>query len=240
MKQDSSKSALVEVAGADVNNLKNVDVTFPLKRISVVTGVSGSGKSSLLADTLAAEGSRRMRIFLGVSQEEFEQDDVRAFIGSIPPTILVGQRGFRPSVRTTVGTATGFLSILRRLFALASTPYSEQANEDVAPPSPESYSEWITKHYRGPAEIWAAPIRHQRTDGISAAKRLALHGINNIIVRSETDSPRFRESGREILASEFRALNANVVHTIEALVDKIEISGQRFAAAIEQEPDLQQ
>jgi len=74
MKQNSSKSASVEVAGADVNNLKNVDVTFPLKRISVVTGVSGSGKSSLLVDTLAAEGSRRMRIFLGVSQEEFEQD----------------------------------------------------------------------------------------------------------------------------------------------------------------------
>ncbi|SRR6266481_2674257 len=93
MKHDSSKSTSVEVAGADANNLKNVDVTFPLKQISVVTGVSGSGKSSLLANTLAAEGSRRMRTFLGVSQEEFEQDDVRAFIGPIPPTILVGPAG---------------------------------------------------------------------------------------------------------------------------------------------------
>src|SRR5947207_13842351 len=104
MKQNSAKSASVEVVGADANNLKNVDVTFPLKQISVVTGVSGSGKSSLLADTLAAEGSRRTRIFLGVSQEEFEHDDVRAFIGPLPPTLFVGQRGFRPSVLTTIGT----------------------------------------------------------------------------------------------------------------------------------------
>jgi excinuclease ABC A subunit len=233
MKHNSSKSASVEIIGADANNLKNVDVTFPLKQISVVTGVSGSGKSSLLADTLAAEGSRRMRIFLGVSQEEIEQDDVKAFIGSIPPTILVGQRGFRPSVRTTVGTATGFLSILRRLFVLASTPYSDQVKENVPPPSAGSYAKWMAKHYRGPAEIWAAPVRHQRTDGVSAVKRLALHGINKIIVRSETDPPRFRESGREVLASEFKGLNANVVHTIEALVDRIEISGTQQLEKLE-------
>src|ERR1700730_18603338 len=113
-------SASIDVVGADANNLNNVDVTFTLKRISVVTGVSGSGKSSLLSDTLAAEGSRRMRIFLGKSQQELEHDDVRAFIGALPPTIFVGQSGFRPNVRTTVGTATGFLSVLRRLFVLAS------------------------------------------------------------------------------------------------------------------------
>ena len=123
-KAGSLGSPFIDVIGADANNLKEVDVTFPLKRISVVTGVSGSGKSSLLADTLGAEGSRRMRLFLGTSQQELESDDVRAFIGVLPPTILVGQRGFRPTVRTTVGTATGFLSVLRRLFILASAPYS--------------------------------------------------------------------------------------------------------------------
>src|SRR5438045_4091942 len=123
----SVESGSIEVIGADANNLKNVDAAFPLKRISVVTGVSGSGRSSLVFDTLAAEGSRRMRTFLGMSQEDIERDDVRAFIGALPPTIFVGQRGFRPSVRTTVGTATGFLSVLRRLFVLASAPYSELA-----------------------------------------------------------------------------------------------------------------
>jgi excinuclease ABC A subunit len=233
MKHNFLKSGSIEVTGADANNLKNADVTFPLKQISVVTGVSGSGKSSLLAETLAAEGSRRTRTFLGVSQEELEQDDVRAFIGLIPPTILVGQRGFRPSARTTVGTSTGFLSILRRLFALASIPYSEEAREDVPPASPESYSKWITKHYRGPAEVWAAPIRHQRTDGVSAVKRLALHGIDKIIVRSETDPSRFRESGREVHAAEFKGLNVNVAHTIEAFVDRIEVSGAQQAEKLQ-------
>lgn len=218
-------SSSIDIIGADANNLKNVDVTFPLKRISVVTGVSGSGKSSLLADTLAAEGSRRMRTFLGTSQQELERDDVRAFIGALPPTILVGQRGFRPSVRTTVGTATGFLSVLRRLFILASTPYSERAKEDVPPPSPESYAYWISKHYRGPAEIWAVPIRQQRTDGVAAVKRLASHGVEQIVIRSETDSPRLRESGRATTTSEFKGLNPNVLHTIEALVGTSEVKG---------------
>jgi excinuclease ABC A subunit len=224
-KARSVGSSFIDVIGADANNLKNVEVTFPLKRISVVTGVSGSGKSSLLADTLAAEGSRRMRTFLGSSQQELERDDVRAFVGALPPTILVGQRGFRPSVRTTVGTATGFLSVLRRLFVLASTPYSERAKDHVQPPSPETYASWISKHYRGAAEIWAVPVWKQRTDGVAAVKRLASHGIEQIMISSETDSPRLRESGRAASASEFKGLNPNVLHTIEALMGTVEVNG---------------
>jgi excinuclease ABC A subunit len=215
----------IDVIGADANNLKNVDVSFPLKQISVVTGVSGSGKSSLLAHTLAGEGSRRMRTFLGTSQQELERDDVRAFISALPPTILVGQRGFRPSVRTTVATATGFLAVLRRLFVLASAPYSERAKDDVPPPSPESYAGWIAKHYRGSLEIWAAPIRQQRTDGIAAVKRLVSHGIEHLIIRSETDPPRLRETGRTLPTTEFRSLNPNVVHTVEALIGTVDVKG---------------
>jgi excinuclease ABC A subunit len=229
-KTRSVGSESIEVIGADANNLKNVDVTFPLKQISVVTGVSGSGKSSLLLETLAAEGSRRMQIFLGTSQQEVQRDDVRAFISALPPTILVGQRGFRPSVRTTVGTATGFLSVLRRLFVLASAPYSEHAKDYASPPSPESYSRWISKHYRGRAEVWAAPSRNERTDGIAAVRRLASHGLDQIIVRSETDPAKFRESGRTLGAAQFKGVNANVSHTIEALVGTVEISGSSSQA----------
>ena len=218
-------STSIDVIGADANNLKNVDISFPLNQISVVTGVSGSGKSSLLSDTLAAEGSRRTQTFLGMSQRDLERDDVSAFIGALPPTILVGQRGFRPSVRTTVGTATGFLSVLRRLFVLISAPYSERIKDYIPPASPESYAGWISKHYRGPAEIWAAPVWQQRTDGVAAVRRLGSHGIEEIIVRSETDPPRLRETGRVIKASQFKALNADVARTIEALVGKVEVKG---------------
>jgi excinuclease ABC A subunit len=233
-KTRSSESSSIQITGADANNLKNINLVFPLKRISVVTGVSGSGKSSLLSNTLAAEGSRRMQTFLGFSQQELERDDVRAFIGALPPTILVGQRGFRPSVRTTVGTATGFLSVLRRLFALASSPYSERAKDYVPPPSPESYAAWISQHYRGSAKIWSAPIRRQRTDGVAAVKRLVSHSIEQIIVYSETDPPRLRESGRAIEASEFKGLNANVAHTIEALVGTIEVIGSSQANQLQE------
>lgn len=233
-KTATKPSDAIEVVGADANNLKNVDVRFPLKKISVVTGVSGSGKSSLLADTLAAEGSRRMRTFLGLSQQELERPDVSAFVGRLPPTILVGQRGFRPNIRTTVGTATGFLGVVRRLFVLASVPYSERAKSDVPSPSAASYAAWIAKYYRGDVEVWAAPVRQQRTDGVAAVKRLAQHGVEQVIVRSETDPPKFRESGRTVETSRFSGVNPNVLHTIEALIGTMEITGPSVAPRLQE------
>ena len=227
-------SDAIDVVGADANNLKTVDVRFPLKKISVVTGVSGSGKSSLLADTLAAEGSRRMRTFLGLSQQELERPDVSAFVGPLPPTVLVGQRGFRPNIRTTVGTATGFLGVVRRLFVLASVPYSERAKSDVPSPSAESYAAWLAKYYRGHVEVWAAPVRQQRTDGLAAVKRLAQHGVEQVIVRSETDPPKFRESGRTIETSRFSGVNPNVLHTIEALIAAVDIKGAAVAPQLQE------
>ena len=219
----SDASPSVDVVGADANNLQNVDVSFPLNAVSVVTGVSGSGKTSLLADTLAAEGSQRARTFLNVAQGVPTQDYVGAFVSQLPPTVLVGQRGFRPSVRTTVGTATGFLSVLRRLFLLASTPYSDRTKECVPPPSPDVFARWISRHYRGTAEIWAAPVRTQRTDGIAAVKRLASHGLTQVVFRSETDAPRYRERGRVISSSGFAGVNPSVRHTIEALVATVDV-----------------
>ena len=223
----SSRLPDIEVIGADANNLRHIDVTLPLNAVSVVTGVSGSGKSSLLAETLAAEGIRRTRTFLDVAQDELSRDHVGAFVSRLPPTVLVGQRGFRPSVRTTVGTATGFLSILRRLFVLASRPYSEQAQEDVPPPAPEPYAQWLSRHYCGSVEIWAAPVRSQRTDGVAAVERLASHGLQDVVLRSETDAPRYREHGRVISSSAFPGLNPGVRHTIEALVATVDVLGPK-------------
>src|SRR4051794_31295620 len=99
------KHQSIDIAGADANNLANVDVQIPLRKVTAVVGVSGSGKSSLLEDTLAAEAGARTRRFFNVDIGA-PREDVRAFVGELPPALLVTQRAFRASQRTTVGTAT--------------------------------------------------------------------------------------------------------------------------------------
>ena len=101
----------IEVIGADANNLADVNLEIRINALTAVIGVSGSGKSSLVDDTLAAEAAVRMRRFLDIDIGASAQD-VRAFVGELPPTLLVGQRAFRASSRTTVATST---SLLREL-----------------------------------------------------------------------------------------------------------------------------
>ena len=121
----------IEIVGARTNNLKSVDVVLPLRRATMVVGVSGSGKSSLLADTLATEANSRMRRFLGVDQPHLGDEDVPAFLGPLPPGIHFSQAAFRASRRTTVGTSTGLLALLRRYFSRHATAWAEEVNSVV-------------------------------------------------------------------------------------------------------------
>ena len=224
----------IRVIGADANNLRDVDVGFPSRGISIVAGVSGSGKSSLIAGTLAAEGARRTRTYFGQGQREFERDDLAAFVDPLPPTILVGQRGFRPSVRTTVATATGLLAVLRKLFIAASAPFSRQTGEEVRSPTPATYADWLVAHYRGRADIWAVPVRRTRTDGAAAVARLARHGVERIQVYGETDPPKLAGAGRSLALDDFRPLNRSVWHTIEAEIASLTITGPSSRPALTQ------
>jgi excinuclease ABC A subunit len=223
----------LDIVGADANNLKNVDVHIPLDRVTVVTGVSGSGKSSLLADTLAVEADRRMRLFLGIHQPHIEGAPPRAFIGPMPAAIHVGQRTFRASVRTTVATATGLLTTLRRLFIAHAKPYSEELHRFVPAPSPASYAGWLAKHYRGRATVWAAPIRFVATDGMRCAERLRENGVHEVVVRSETDTAKTWERGRTVQLAKFKPLRSTVKHIIEAQLGSIEVSPKSDAKKIE-------
>ncbi|MCY1031272.1 hypothetical protein OV207_07370 [Corallococcus sp. BB11-1] len=213
----------IEVVGADANNLRSINVNFPLNRVTMVVGVSGSGKSSLLEDTLAAEAGRRMGTFLGIHPPHMEGPPPRAFIGPIPAAIHVGQRTFRGSARTTVGTSTGLLATLRRLFLAAGCPYSDELKRDVPAPSPESYAEWLVRHRRGPAVIWAAPVRFAATDGVSTFARLHGLGIEQAVIRSETDSPSVWEKGRLVRLARARPLASTVRHIIEANMGSVDI-----------------
>lgn len=215
----------LRVLGADANNLRNVDLDFPFGSLTVVTGVSGSGKSSLLAQTLAAEGARRNATFLGLSQPELEEDEPRAFIGPMPPTALVGQRGFRPSIRTTVATATGLLALLRRLFMIEAVVRSDATGQPVPPPSPETYSRWLARYYRGDLELLAAPLRMQKSDGVAAVRRLAAHGVKTVRVYSETDSAKLQGVGREVALGAFKPLNPSTAHSVEASFGRHRVTG---------------
>jgi excinuclease ABC A subunit len=223
----------IEVVGANANNLRDVDVSFPVGGVSMVVGVSGSGKSSLLGNTLAREGNLRLRTFLGVGQDHLDPPMSSAFVGRMPPTLHLGQRAFRASSRTTVGTSSGLLSLLRRMFVRWSTPVSERSGKPVLPPSVESYTAWLLEQHRGSVKVWAIPISFVASDGVAMAERLRGLGFSSVIVRSETDSPKRWEMGRVIALDKFKPLAAGTRYLIETEVGSVNL-GKRTKATRKQ------
>src|SRR5689334_16510222 len=161
-------SSEIEIIGARTNNLQSVDVALPLYQATMLIGVSGSGKSSLLADTLATEANARMRRFLGVHQLHLSDEDVPAFVGPVPACVHFSQGAFRASRRTTVATSSGLLALLRVYFKKYSKPWAEEVKDLVPSPSPSSYGDWIQKHYTGSLTVWIVAERWERTDGMHA------------------------------------------------------------------------
>jgi excinuclease ABC subunit A len=127
-----SQSDYLEVVGARVHNLKNIDVVIPRNKLVVITGLSGSGKSSLAFDTIYAEGQRRYiesfsayaRQFLG----NMERPDVDKITG-LSPVISIEQKTVNKNPRSTVGTITEIYDFMRLLFARASEAYSYVTGE---------------------------------------------------------------------------------------------------------------
>lgn len=208
----------IEIVGASANNLKSVDVDLPRCAATLVVGPSGSGKSSLLADTLATEANARLKRFLGVYQDHLEETDVQAFLGALPPCIHFAQGGFRASQRTTVATGSGLLGTLRRLFLKHSVPWADPPGEPVPPPSPETYAAWLRKHYRGRLTVSAVPLRFVAGDGTDAVRRLLRLGFETAVLRSETDSPTAWEKGRTVRLAGFKPLPTHIRHILEVEV----------------------
>jgi excinuclease ABC subunit A len=131
----------ITVRGARVNNLKNVDFSIPIERLTVVTGVSGSGKSSLAFDTVYAEGQRRYVESLSSYARQFlermDKPDVDEVRG-IPPAIAIRQKNSTRNPRSTVGTQTEVYDYLRLLYARVGTTYCRVCQREVNRDSPES------------------------------------------------------------------------------------------------------
>ena len=171
-------SAYIEVKGAKVNNLKNIDVKIPRNQFVVIAGVSGSGKSSLAFDTLYAEGQRRYveslssyaRQFLGRMKKP-ECD----FIRGIPPAIAIEQKVIARNPRSTVGTSTEIYEYLRLLFARIGKTYSPISGEEVKKHSTEDVVQQMLQYSKGTKFMVLSPIR--LTEGRTLEQQLKAYQL---------------------------------------------------------------
>ncbi len=151
----------IEVIGARVHNLKNISVSIPRKRLTVITGLSGSGKSSLAFDTIFAEGQRRyMETFSSYARGfigQMQRPDVDKITG-LSPVISIDQKTTSKNPRSTVGTITEVYDFLRLLFARAATPYSHLSGKPMIKFTDEQILDLIVREYAGKKILILAPL----------------------------------------------------------------------------------
>lgn len=155
----------INVWGARVHNLKNIDVQIPRDSLTVITGLSGSGKSSLAFDTIFAEGQRRYMETFSTYARNFlggmERPDVDKITG-LSPVISIEQKTTNKNPRSTVGTTTEIYDYLRLLYARAGTAYSYATGEKMVKYTEEQVIEMILERYVNKRIYILAPLVHQR------------------------------------------------------------------------------
>ena len=171
------EQSYIEILGARVHNLKNVDVRIPHNQLTVITGLSGSGKSSLAFDTLYAEGQRRYietfsayaRNFLGT----IDRPDVDE-INGLSPVIAIEQKTTNKNPRSTVGTTTEIYDFLRLLFARAGEAYSYVTGKKMVKYTEEQIIQLINQEYEGKNIFILAPL-------YAPAKDITTSYLNNFV-----------------------------------------------------------
>ncbi len=161
----SRPEEFIEVKGARVHNLKNIDIDIPREKLVVITGLSGSGKSSLAFDTIYAEGQRRYIETFSAYARQFlgglERPDVDKIDG-LSPVIAIEQKTTSKSPRSTVGTITEIYDFLRLLFARASDAYSYNTGKKMVSYSDEQIRDLIIEEYKGDRINILAPVINSR------------------------------------------------------------------------------
>ena len=154
-------SEFIEVLGARVHNLKNIDITIPKNQLVVITGISGSGKSSLAFDTIYSEGQRRyMESFSAYARQfigDMERPDVDKITG-LSPVISIEQKTTNKNPRSTVGTITEIYDFMRLLFARIGTAYSYETGKEMVKWSEEEIIQNIYQRYSGKKVTLLAPL----------------------------------------------------------------------------------
>lgn len=161
---DDGENRLV-VLGARVHNLKNIDVTIPRNRLTVITGLSGSGKSSLAFDTIFAEGQRRyIETFSAYARNllgSMERPDVDKITG-LSPVIAIEQKTINRNPRSTIGTTTEIYDFLRLLYARLGTPRSYLTGKAMVKYTREKIVSLILDRFNGRKIYVLAPLVHNR------------------------------------------------------------------------------
>jgi len=204
----------IEVRGAREHNLKNVDVSIPRDKLVVITGVSGSGKSSLAFDTIYAEGQRRYIESLSAYARQFlgrmDKPDVD-YIEGLSPAISIDQKGPSHNPRSTVGTVTEVFDYLRLLFARAGRPHCPQCGREIARQTVQQIVDAVLGIKPDTRIMLLAPlIRDRKGEHLQVFDDLKKAGF----VRARVDGY-VRDLSEDIL------LDKNKKHTVEAVVDRI-------------------
>lgn len=223
-------SEQIVVKGAREHNLKNIDVTLPRNKMVVVTGLSGSGKSSLAFDTIYAEGQRRYveslssyaRQFLGL----MEKPDVDQIDG-LSPAISIDQKSTSRNPRSTVATVTEIYDYLRLLFARIGVPHCPICGKPVTRQTTQNIVDQVANLPEGSRLMILAPV-------VSAKKGAFEHIPEQY---SRAGFARARVDGVVYALDEFPELDKNYKHTIEVVIDRLvndEASRSRLAQSVEQ------
>lgn len=220
---------LIEVYGARVHNLKNIDIKIPRNQLTVITGLSGSGKSSLAFDTIFAEGQRRYietfsayaRNFLG----NMERPDVDKITG-LSPVISIEQKTTNKNPRSTVGTTTEVYDFLRLLFARAGEAYSYLTGKKMIRYTEEEILSLIIEQYENKASYILAPIVRSRKGHYKELfEQILRKGYLQVRIDGE-----IREISHGLKLDRYKN------HDIEIVIDKLKITAkdeQRLKASIQ-------
>ncbi|CRH90446.1 excinuclease ABC subunit A [Chlamydia trachomatis] len=206
----------IVIHGARAHNLKNIDVTIPRDKLVVVTGLSGSGKSSLAFDTLYAEGQRRYVESLSAYARQFlgnmEKPDVDSIEG-LSPAISIDQKTTSKNPRSTVGTATEIHDYLRLLYARVGTPYCINGHGAISASSVEQIvDEILTLPERQRLQILAPVVRKKKGQHKTIFEKIQKDGY-----------VRIRVNGEVYDVTEVPELSKSKKHDIEIVVDRIVI-----------------
>ncbi|MDR0413184.1 MAG: excinuclease ABC subunit UvrA [Dysgonamonadaceae bacterium] len=223
MKQKTSEPAFngksIDIEGARVHNLKNISVSIPRNKFTVITGLSGSGKSSLAFDTVFAEGQRRYvetfsayaRSFLG----NMERPDVDKITG-LSPVISIEQKTTNRSPRSTVGTTTEIYDFLRLLYARAGDAYSYLTGEKMIKYTENQILDLITEQYKGKKVYLLSPVVQNRKGHYKETfEKLRKKGYLNVRVDGEL---------KELVPG--MKLDRYKNHSIEIIINKLIVTGE--------------